>query len=80
MFSNNLFSFSIYGLFDFRVPQYMIRDPNLYKQIAIKDFDHFEDHNAFVDVTTDKLWGNTVFLMKGEKCLISIFNIEILKL
>lgn len=67
MFSKYSFSFSIYGLFDFRVPQYIIRDPNLYKQIAIKDFDHFEDHNAFVDEATDKLWGNTVFLMKGEK-------------
>ncbi|XP_031624489.1 probable cytochrome P450 9f2 [Contarinia nasturtii] len=58
---------SVYGLFDFRTPQYIIRDPELYKQIAIKDFDHFEDHYAFLDDTSDKLWGNSLFLMSGEK-------------
>lgn len=59
--------YSVYGTFDFRTPQFIIRSPELYKQIAIKDFDHFEDHYAFLDETTDKLWGNALFLMAGEK-------------
>lgn len=54
-------------MFDFRVPQYVIRDAELFKQITIKDFDHFEDHLGFVDDSIDTLWGNILFLMKGEK-------------
>lgn len=45
-------------MFDFRVPQYFIRDPEAIKQIAVKDFDHFEDHRPFTDEKTDRLWGN----------------------
>ncbi|XP_031624496.1 probable cytochrome P450 9f2 [Contarinia nasturtii] len=58
---------SIYGLFDFRVPHYVVRDPEAIKQITIKDFDHFEDHRAFTDEGIDRLWSNTLFFMKGEK-------------
>lgn len=54
-------------MFDFRVPQYIIRSPEIIKQIGVKDFDYFEDHRAFTDEKTDKLWGNSLFLMKGEK-------------
>lgn len=56
----------IYGIFDFRVPQFMIRDPDVIKKIAVKDFDHFEDHRSFTD-PTDKLWGNSLFFMQGQK-------------
>lgn len=52
---------SISGLFDFRTPQYIIRDPDVIKQIAVKDFDHFEDHQSFTDEKVDKLWGNVLF-------------------
>lgn len=58
---------SIYGIFDFRTPQYIIRDTETYKQITIKDFEHFEDHYAFVDERSDKLWGNSLFFMRTEK-------------
>ncbi|XP_055314969.1 LOW QUALITY PROTEIN: probable cytochrome P450 9f2 [Sitodiplosis mosellana] len=70
-FSDKLFhafpNEAIYGLFDFRAPQFIVRDSKLYKHIFIKSFDNFEDHNTFVDEKTDKLWGNALFLMKGEK-------------
>lgn len=45
----------------------MIRDPEIFKQISIKDFDHFEDHFAFTDASTDKLWGNTLFFLNGQR-------------
>lgn len=54
-------------MFDFRAPQYVIRDPELFKQITIKDFDHFEDHRGFFDASSDNLWGNALNFMKGEK-------------
>lgn len=48
-------------------PIYLIRDPEVYKQISIKGFDSFEDHKFIIDSEVDSLFGQTLFLMKGEK-------------
>lgn len=45
----------------------MVRDPELIRQLTIKDFDHFQDHRVLVDAKTDKLFGNGLLMMKGEK-------------
>ncbi|XP_053690938.1 probable cytochrome P450 9f2 [Sabethes cyaneus] len=34
----------VLGLFDTTTPMFVIRDPQLIKQIGVKDFDHFVDH------------------------------------
>lgn len=60
-------------MFDFRVPQYVVRSPELIKLIGVKDFDYFEDHRSFTDEKTDKLWGNSLFLMKGIDA--AVFNV-----
>lgn len=54
-------------MFDFRVPQYVVRDPETIKLITVKDFDHFEDHKTFTDEKTDRLFGNALIFLKGEK-------------
>lgn len=54
-------------MFEFRTPQYILRDPEAIKRIAVKGFDHFEDHRIFTDENVDKLWGNNLAFMKGEK-------------
>lgn len=48
-------------------PTYMLRDPELYKQIAVKNFDSFVDHQFIIEPQMDSLMGNTLFLMRGEK-------------
>lgn len=48
-------------------PHYVVRDPEIIKKLTIKDFDYFEDHNPFMDAKVDKLWGNGLFLMNGQK-------------
>lgn len=53
-------------MFDYRTPQYIIRDPQLFKQIATKDFDNFVDHSS-VHGSGDDLWGNGLMFLKGEK-------------
>lgn len=53
-------------MFDYRTPQYIIRDPQLFKQIATKDFDNFVDHTS-VHASGDDLWGNGLMFLKGEK-------------
>lgn len=37
------------GAFDFRTPILIVRDPDVIKQLVVKDFDHFEDHMNFID-------------------------------
>lgn len=55
------------GFFDFTNPTYLIRDPELFKQIAIKSFDSFEDHRFLVNPKIDEMLGNAVFMMPGKK-------------
>lgn len=57
----------IFGMFDFRKPMYFIRDPEIIKRLAVKDFDHFENHRSFIDEDADLLFGNSLFMLKGEK-------------
>lgn len=39
----------VLGAFDFRKPIVVLRDPETIKQVVVKDFDHFEDHQNFID-------------------------------
>ena len=51
-------------------PGYVIADPELIKNITIKDFDHFVNH---IEFGTNDLFSKTLFLMKGKY----ISNIQI---
>lgn len=49
--SNTLFVIPnrIVGTFQFGKPVLILRDPEIIKQMTIKDFDHFEDHRNLID-------------------------------
>lgn len=57
----------LYGYFDFLKPVYQIRNPELLRQIAIKDFDHFADHVPFLEPGNNDLLGNSLFMLNGRK-------------
>lgn len=61
-----LFTHRIFGLLDFRQPVYMVRDPELLRQIAIKDFDHFEDHKMGANNSNDML-SDSLVMLRGDK-------------
>lgn len=42
-----------------------IRDPDLIKQITVKDFDIFPEHRLIVDEDDDPLWGKNLFSSRG---------------
>nr|WIT94152.1 cytochrome P450 monooxygenase CYP9Z216 [Euwallacea interjectus] len=64
----NYFSGSRYGgIYQFTVPLLFIRDPDLIRQITIKDFDHFTDHRTLFDMETDPLIAGNLFSLKGQK-------------
>lgn len=54
------------GLFQFRQPTLMVRDPELIERILIKDFSHFEDRPLPLDPENEPLTVNLVNL-KGKQ-------------
>lgn len=54
-------------MFNMRQPVLLLNDPELIKQLTVKEFDHFTDHNLFVDESMDTLLGNSLFFVTGQK-------------
>lgn len=55
------------GIYFFNTPVLILKDPNLIKQLGIKDFDHFVDHRQLIDPDIDPLFGNNLFSLSGQK-------------
>lgn len=55
------------GFYQLFTPNLMIKDPDLIKKIAVKDFDHFVNHRAFIPEDIDPLWANNLFALTGKK-------------
>jgi hypothetical protein len=59
--------FRYYGSYNFTIPSLILKDPELVKQITVKDFDHFVDHNTFLSEEVDPLWGKNLFALTGNE-------------
>ncbi|XP_063916588.1 cytochrome P450 9e2-like [Zophobas morio] len=55
------------GFYQFLLPTLLLKDPDLIKQITVKDFDHFLDHRNFIPEDSDPLWGKNLFALSGKK-------------
>lgn len=66
MQSNALFG-RIIGMFQFRNPTYLIRDPKLLKKMAVTDFEHFLDRSVMMDESIDKMFGKSLVSLRGQK-------------
>ncbi|CAG9773671.1 unnamed protein product [Ceutorhynchus assimilis] len=56
------------GIYQFYMPFLLLKDPDLFKQIAVKDFDYFTDHKGLsVSEDVDPLWGKNLFSLKGQR-------------
>ncbi|XP_051157203.1 cytochrome P450 9e2-like [Leptopilina boulardi] len=56
-----------FGMMDIHKPVAVIRDPELIKEICVKNFENFIDHQSFIDETMDPIFGKNVFSLKGER-------------
>ncbi|XP_044270810.1 probable cytochrome P450 9f2 [Tribolium madens] len=56
-----------HGFYQFLLPTLMIKDPELIKQITIKDFDHFVNHRRLVNADDDLFWSRNLFARRDEK-------------
>nr|UZE89898.1 cytochrome P450 CYP9GN5 [Chrysoperla zastrowi sillemi]UZE89899.1 cytochrome P450 CYP9GN5 [Chrysoperla zastrowi sillemi]UZE89901.1 cytochrome P450 CYP9GN5 [Chrysoperla zastrowi sillemi] len=56
----------VYGSFLLRTPQLMVKDPDILRNICVKDFEHFTNH---VDIffKDDLLLGKSLFALKDKK-------------
>lgn len=56
-----------YGILDFGTPALLVRDPDLIRDITVKDFDHFPDHRSFVDESVEPLFTKNIFSLRGDR-------------
>ncbi|XP_059611812.1 uncharacterized protein LOC132258498 [Phlebotomus argentipes] len=57
----------VFGAFDSMTPTLVIQDPDLAKYLAIKEFDHFMDHEQISSADIDPLFSQSLFLLQGHK-------------
>nr|WIT94146.1 cytochrome P450 monooxygenase CYP9FD4 [Euwallacea interjectus] len=56
------------GFYQFLKPLFLVKDPELIKQLAIKDFDHFTDHQGFaISEDAEPLWSKNLFSLRGHR-------------
>lgn len=56
-----------FGSMDFNTPAVFLRDPELIKDVLVKDFENFHDHRGFVDESLDPLFSKNVFALRGDR-------------
>ncbi|XP_059607444.1 probable cytochrome P450 9f2 [Phlebotomus argentipes] len=55
-----------FGSFEFRTPVVVLRDPELIKYLAVKEFDNFSDRRDVFTADTNSILSKTLFLLKGN--------------
>lgn len=53
------------GTYQLLKPVLMLRDPDLIKQITVRDFEHFTDHRIFLPDGIEPLWNKNLFALTG---------------
>ncbi|RZC42249.1 p450 domain containing protein, partial [Asbolus verrucosus] len=55
------------GMYQFLKPTLILRDPDLIKQITVKDFAHFLNHQNLIPEDADPLWSKNLFSLNNQK-------------
>lgn len=56
-----------FGIYEILHPIFVIRDPELIKQITVQDFDHFVNHQGNFDTEMDSLLARSLFFSQDQK-------------
>jgi cytochrome P450 family 9 len=54
-------------LFEFHHPAFFVRDPELIKRLAVKEFDSFTDHRLVLSEDAEPLFAKALFGLTGQK-------------
>lgn len=55
-----------FGIHQFLQPIFVVKDPEIVKQITVKEFGSFINHKTLFDPELDPLWGNNLFASQGK--------------
>ncbi|PSN43538.1 Cytochrome P450 9e2 [Blattella germanica] len=55
------------GIFEFGKPVLLIRDPEVIKDVLVREFSKFHDNEIFVDPDNDPMIGRNPFILRGER-------------
>ncbi|KAF2899551.1 hypothetical protein ILUMI_06625, partial [Ignelater luminosus] len=55
------------GMYRMTEPVLLVHDPDLIKQITVKDFDVFPEHRSLISDEIDPLWSRNLFSLTGAK-------------
>ncbi|XP_050460058.1 cytochrome P450 9e2-like isoform X3 [Cataglyphis hispanica] len=70
---NSLFVYNYFpdakycGMMEFATPVVLLRDPELIKDVLVKDFEIFHDHRIFMDESLDPLFSKNIFFLRGDR-------------
>lgn len=56
-----------FGIYEILHPVFVVRDPDLVKQITVQDFEHFTNHQGNFDVDVDSLLARTLFFSRNQE-------------
>lgn len=54
------------GVQQFQTPVIIIKDPELIKQVCIKEFESFPEHQLLIPEGADELWNYNLFALRGS--------------
>jgi hypothetical protein len=54
-------------MYQFVLPTLLIKDPDLMKQVTVKEFDHFVNHRQIADAQADPFWNKNLFASRDER-------------
>uniref|UniRef100_A0A1B0CWX6 Cytochrome n=1 Tax=Lutzomyia longipalpis TaxID=7200 RepID=A0A1B0CWX6_LUTLO len=57
----------VVGFWDGNTPIIMLKDPDVVKHFAVKEFEHFQDRRDFISEEMDPLFGNSLFVLREQK-------------
>ncbi|KAI4464094.1 cytochrome p450 [Holotrichia oblita] len=55
------------GMYQGMLPALLIRDPDLIKEITVKEFDHFLNHKPFIPEDIEPLWNKNLVVLKDTR-------------
>lgn len=63
-FYQKMHQHKIFGVYNMHVPEFMVTDPELLRNILIKDFEYFQNHPSFGG-SDDEIFSKNLFMLKG---------------
>ncbi|CAK9821347.1 Cytochrome P450 9e2 [Anthophora retusa] len=64
---NSFSNVKYFGTMDYNVPNLIIRDPELIREVTVKSFDHFTDHRPFIDPDIEPMFSKNIIMLRGDR-------------